>query len=121
MSEKLLKAIIKLLVLVAKEEGEVDERERQSVEDFLIQNVSREDTQHYLKLLDKYIDETNTGGANDKDEINRLAENINYEVTREQKMVILLRTMELIAADQLMVAGDSKVVAAQNEIAALAA
>ena len=41
MSEKLLKAIIKLLVLVAKEEGEVDERERQSVEDFLIQNGSR--------------------------------------------------------------------------------
>lgn len=100
MSEKLLKAIIKLLVIVAKEEGVVDEREKQSVEDFLIQNVSREDTQHYLKLLDKYINEITTESGDDKTAIQELADSINNEVTREQKMVILLRSMELIIADQ---------------------
>ena len=54
MSEELLKAIIRLLVIVAKEGDEVDESEKNSVRQFLYENVSREDTKHYLQILDRY-------------------------------------------------------------------
>ena len=60
MSEELLKAIIRLLVIVAKEESEVNEMEKDNVRQFLYENVSREDTKHYLKILDRYISEINS-------------------------------------------------------------
>ncbi|MDE0470921.1 MAG: hypothetical protein OXH57_03185, partial [Ekhidna sp.] len=73
MSEKLLKAIIRLLVIVAKEEGKVDEVERESVKQFLYQNISREDTKHYLKILDRYISEINIGiGKDDEANIEKI-------------------------------------------------
>lgn len=98
MSEKLLKAILQLLVIVAKEEGVVDESEKQSVREFLLENVSREDYNSYLVLLDKYIDEISTG-TDDKSQIRELANDINLELTKPQKLVIMLRSMELIMAD----------------------
>lgn len=99
MSEKLLKAIIQLLVIVAKEEGVVEETEKASVRDFLQENVSREDYASYLKVLDQYIEEVSTG-TDDKGEIQKLANDINQALTRPQKLVIMLRSMELIMADQ---------------------
>lgn len=99
MSEKLLKAIIKLLVIVAKEEGVVLESEKESVREFLLENVSREDYASYLKVLDQYINEIDTG-SDDKSQIQELANNINLELTRPQKLVVMLRSMELIMADQ---------------------
>lgn len=99
MSEKLLKAIIKLLVIVAKEEGIVEESEKQSVREFLMENVSREDYNSYLKVLDTYINEISTG-ADDKSQIQELANDINRELTTQQKLVIMLRSMELIMADE---------------------
>ncbi|MEQ9402257.1 MAG: ATP-binding cassette domain-containing protein [Cyclobacteriaceae bacterium] len=99
MSEKLLKAIIKLLVIVAKEEGVVDETEKQSVREFLLENVSREDYTSYLKILDTYINEVSTG-SDDKSQIRELSNDINRELTQPQKLVIMLRSMELIMADE---------------------
>ncbi len=99
MSEKLLKAIIQLLVIVAKEEGVVDESEKASVRDFLQENVTREDFTKYLRILDQYIEEVSTG-TDDKVEIQKLANDINQALTRPQKLVIMLRIMELIMADQ---------------------
>ena len=98
MSEKLLKAIIQLLVIIAKEEGVVDESEKQSVREFLLENVSREDYTRYLKLLDKYIEEISTG-SDDKSQITQLTNALNLELTLAQKLVIMLRSMELIMAD----------------------
>ena len=99
MSEKLLKAIIQLLVIVAKEEGIVDESEKASVRDFLQENVTREEYTKYLRILDQYIEEVSTG-TDDKVEIQKLASDINQALTRPQKLVIMLRIMELIMADQ---------------------
>ena len=98
MSEKLLKAIIQLLVIVAKEEGVVQESEKQNVREFLLENVSREDYNNYLKILDTYIKEISTG-SDDKSQIQELANDINLELTKQQKLVIMLRSMELIMAD----------------------
>ena len=87
MSEELLKAIIRLLVIVAKEEGEVDDTEKDSVREFLYENVSRDDTKHYLKILDQYIDEIKTGkGTGDREKIEEITNSINHELTQQQKL-----------------------------------
>lgn len=98
MSEKLLKAIIKLLVILAKEEGEVHASEKESVRDFLYENVSREDIPFYTRILDQYIREVSTED-DDKTQLSSLADSINFELTQRQKLVILIRSMELIMAD----------------------
>lgn len=101
MSEELLKAIIRLLVIVAKEEGEVDESEKESVREFLYENVSRDDTRHYLKILDEYVNEINTG-KDDHSQIEAITSNINNELTLQQKLVVMVRLMELIIADGII-------------------
>ena len=101
MSEELLKAIIRLLVIVAKEEGEVDETEKDTVREFLYENVSRDDTRHYLKILDEYVNEIETGnGKDDHSQIQEITTNINNELTQQQKLVVMVRLMELIIADE---------------------
>lgn len=101
MSEELLKAIIRLLVIVAKEEGVVDESEKDSVREFLYENVSRDDMRHYLKILDQYVREIETGnGRDDQSQIEEITTNINHELTQQQKLVVMVRLMELIIADE---------------------
>lgn len=101
MSEELLKAIIRLLVIVAKEEGVVDESEKESVREFLYENVSRDDTKHYLKILDQYLNEVDTG-KDDHIQIQEITANINNELTQRQKLVVTVRLMELIIADGII-------------------
>lgn len=99
MSEELLKAIIRLLVIVAKEEGEVDESEKESVREFLYENVSRDETKHYLKVLDEYVKEVDTG-KDDYSQIDEITTNINNELTQPQKLIVMVKLMELIIADE---------------------
>lgn len=109
MSEELLKAIMRLLVIVAKEGDEVDESEKNSVRQFLYENVSREDTKHYLKILDNYIDEIKTGSeAQDHEKIQEITTNINNELTQQQKLVVMVRLMELIIADEKITPRESE-------------
>ena len=110
MSEELLKAIIRLLVIVAKEGDEVDESEKNSVRQFLYENVSREETKHYLKILDKYIDEIKTGkeAKEDHESIKEITTNINNELTQPQKLVVMVRLMELIIADEKITTRESE-------------
>ncbi len=107
MSEELLKAIIRLLVIVAKEEGEVDESEKDSVRDFLYENVSRDDTKHYLKILDQYVTEIDTS-KDDTSQIEEITSSINHELTQQQKLVVMVRLMELIIADEKITERESK-------------
>lgn len=109
MSEELLKAIIRLLVIVAKEGDEVDESEKNSVRQFLYENVSREDTKHYLQILNRYIEEIKTGtGAKDHEKIKEITSNINNELTQHQKLVVMVRLMELIIADEKITSRESE-------------
>lgn len=109
MSEELLKAIIRLLVIVAKEEGEVDETEKDTVREFLYENVSRDDTRHYLKILDDYVNEIETGdGKDDHSQIQEITTNINNELTQQQKLVVMVRLMELIIADEKITERESE-------------
>ena len=102
MKDQLLKAILHILSIVAKEE-DVTEDERQSVHTFLLQNLRESDAERYLNFFDKTAArlEHNTI-EQDKEEIRRLAQGLNKELTQLQKIVALVNLMELIAADGII-------------------
>ena len=75
MSEQLLKAIIELLAIVAIED-DVTEDERLSVENFLLQNLNKEETKKYMSLFDKFAaaieKKVQAEGFDSKEEISQL-------------------------------------------------
>ena len=99
MSENLLKAIIKLLVIIAKEEGTILESEKKTIRSFLYENINEEDIPFYLQIFDTYVEEIITGKDDDA-KITELTNYINQELTRAQKLIILVRCKQLIMADQ---------------------
>ncbi|WP_109830693.1 ATP-binding cassette domain-containing protein [Reichenbachiella versicolor] len=101
MSEQLLKAIIHLLAIVAKED-DVTEDERQAIVDFLLENVSKKDVDKFMKLFDQ-LSEQMAGerkvSFSEEKEIELLAKQVNKELSQQQKIIVLFKVMELIIAD----------------------
>lgn len=99
MSEQLLKAILHLLAIVAKED-DVTADERLSIEQFLEENISRQDQARYMALFDKLTAEMiRKTNFDDKAEIISLTEKINQELTQSQKVVVMIDLLEVIVAD----------------------
>ncbi|MCY4419485.1 MAG: ATP-binding cassette domain-containing protein [Cytophagales bacterium] len=103
MGEKLLKAILQILVVVAKEE-DVTKDEREVVRSFLLQNVHHGDVNKYLGFFDeeakKLPDEISLEEA--KLSIERVILPLNMEMTNVQKSVIVINLVQLIAADGIV-------------------
>lgn len=100
MSEPLLKAIIQLFAIVAKED-EVTTQEREQIELFLLDHLNKNAVGRYLKEFEQYCD-TITGNVDrDKEQkrIESICEQINAELTQKQKVVIILELMGIILAD----------------------
>ena len=101
MSEKLLKVIIELLAIVAKED-DVTADEVQSIKEFLQENVNRSDVKRYLAYFHECVDRIENedkGLEGDKQSIAKLTKRVNAELTQQQKLVVMLDLMELIVAD----------------------
>lgn len=102
MSEPLLKAIIKLFAIVAKED-EVTAQERDQINAFLNDHLNKNSVQRYLNEFNEYCD-TITAGPEIKLEeeqkrIHAICNHINTELTQKQKVVIMLELMGIILAD----------------------
>ncbi|PIB34859.1 ABC transporter ATP-binding protein [Reichenbachiella sp. 5M10] len=101
MSEPLLKAIIHLLAIVAKED-DVTESERSAIQDFLLENLNQKDSTRYLTLFDEMTTNMTEGRGvsfSEEREIELLANQVNQELTQQQKIVVILKVIELIVAD----------------------
>ena len=102
MSEKLLKAIINLLAIVAKED-EVTEDERNSIEKFLVENIGKEEAAKYIRFFDRISRSLVYSDADhleeEKMKIIQLSNQVNSELTQQQKLVVILNVVELILAD----------------------
>ncbi|WP_151997215.1 MULTISPECIES: ATP-binding cassette domain-containing protein [unclassified Imperialibacter] len=99
MSEQLLKAIIHLLAIVAKEDDVTDD-ERLSILQFLEENISRQDQDKYMNFFDSLTAEMlQKENFDDKAEIISLTEGINKELTQSQKIVVMIDLLEVIVAD----------------------
>ncbi len=110
MSEELLKAIIKLFAIVAKER--ITDQERENIREFLAVHLNQESTQYYLTLFEQYVREYK---VEQKEELNvddetlefvdewsniiKISREVNKALTIRQKMVLVIKIIELIYAD----------------------
>jgi hypothetical protein len=111
MSEELLKAIIQLFAIVARER--ITEDERTNVKEFLSVHLNREATAYYLKLFDELsrshkINSTQDLSSLDMDtqqfvddwaKIMQIVKQVNQALTMQQKLVMVVKIIELVSAD----------------------
>ncbi|MFM7856237.1 MAG: TerB family tellurite resistance protein, partial [Flammeovirgaceae bacterium] len=99
MSEPVLKAIIKLFALVAKEDT-VTNQEREYIEVFLSDHLNQKSVQNHLRLFDEYAREASGKlGKSDQESIDKLCLQINKEADQKQKTIIIVELISLILAD----------------------
>lgn len=117
MSERILKALMQLFAIIAKvevneETGEfkLDAGGRTIVDMFLRQELSQEQVEEYLALFDEHL-ETHQGKLKKKDskrkrtsvnsvKVLKICTQINEELTQRQKVIVLIRILEFIFANE---------------------
>lgn len=100
MSEPVLNAIMRLFALVAKEDM-ITKQEREHIQVFLSDHLSKKATESKMQLFDEYAQEASeklTAGK-EIDTIVEICRSINQEVAHKQKSVVLLELMSVILAD----------------------
>ncbi len=98
MSEPVLKAILRLFAIVAKED-EVTQQERDYVQAFLHDHLGRKSVIEHMAFFDSYAKELS---VDQKKNIEALCIEINQDVTQKQKAVILLELMSVVLADGII-------------------
>ncbi|HEY9048368.1 MAG TPA: ATP-binding cassette domain-containing protein [Ohtaekwangia sp.] len=111
MSEELLKAIIQLFAIVARER--ITEDERTKIKEFLSLHLNREATNYYLKLFDEFcqtneintrqelstLDEDTQQFVDDWAKIMQIVKQVNQALTTQQKLVLIIKIIELLFVD----------------------
>ncbi|MBI5218685.1 MAG: ATP-binding cassette domain-containing protein [Bacteroidia bacterium] len=110
MSEEILKALMQLFAIIAKQDGGIEETERTFVITFLKQQLSEEAAKQYIELFDEQTgynkiksgneDEAQLTSVKDSVKILGLCKKINKTLTQNQKVVALVRLFELVNADR---------------------
>lgn len=110
MSEELLKAIVQLFAIVAREH--VTDEERGKIREFLSQHLNRDSVKFYMSLFDEYAS-AQPDGAQAKDDVDadtllfvdewsrimQITRQVNQSLTRQQKLVLIIKVIELVYAD----------------------
>lgn len=114
MSEALLKAILRLFAVVARE-GEVTRQEREQIRTFLEEHLNPAAVEPYLSLFDQY-----SASISDKDDydqvVRELCDEINPQLTQKQKVIILLELVAIIQADGSISPEEDKLVKQIGEL-----
>ena len=110
MSEELLKAIVQLFAIVAKER--ITEDERANIKEFLSLHLNQEATRYYLNLFDDFckankrliepslnVDDATLEFVDDWSQIIQIAKKVNQALTTQQKAVLAIKIIELCYAD----------------------
>ena len=110
MSEEILKALMQLFGLIAKQDDGVQESEIEFVKNFLTQQLTSEAVDEYFALFQKHSKDKRSNGNNDgkvqltsmKDSVRiiGICKKINKQLNKEQKVVVLVRMYELVNADR---------------------
>ncbi|MEO5977620.1 MAG: ATP-binding cassette domain-containing protein [Chryseolinea sp.] len=101
MSEPLLKAILRLFAVVARED-EVTHQEREQIRIFLDEHLSRTSVDSYLLIFDEYtklFPHKSSDTVAEVKRLNDLCAEINADLTQKQKVVIILELINIIQAD----------------------
>lgn len=111
MSEEILKALMQLFAIIAKQDEGVELNEREYVKTFLTQQLNDEAVDEYLALFDGFAGNGKDDGTDEsgkkkltsvKDSVRILGicKKINKTLTQEQKVVVLVRLYELVNTDR---------------------
>src|SRR6056297_1881911 len=112
MSEEILKALMQLFAIIAKQDEGVESNEREYVKNFLTQQLNDEAVPEYLALFDEKAGFT--GEKSEKSEKEKvkltsvkdsvrilgICKKINKTLTQKQKVIALVRLFELVNADR---------------------
>ncbi|HYF69167.1 MAG TPA: ATP-binding cassette domain-containing protein [Ohtaekwangia sp.] len=112
MSESLLKAILRLFAVVAKED-EVTHHERDLINSFLEEHLSGPSVQHYLQIFDDLTAQNTSRTLTWEEEfsrLNQLCDEVSRDLTQKQKVVILLELISIIQADGAISSREAKLV-----------
>lgn len=111
MSEEILKALMQLFGLIAKQDGGVESNETEYVKGFLKQQLNTEAVEAYFQLFLHHASENKNASKGEEDgkvqltsmkdsvKILAICKKINKQLNREQKVVVLVRLYELVNAD----------------------
>jgi len=113
MSEEILRALMQLFAIIAKQDEGVESNEKEFVKNFLVQQLSEEQSKEYYALFERHAewgdeDEAVEGEVkkkrltkvNDSVRILGICRKINKTLTQNQKIVALVRLFELINAER---------------------
>jgi len=101
MSEKILKALMRLFAIIANLDRESSSRGRDLVREYLKHYLSSETIDEFLKLYDEYFNihqkkSGKKGISASSVKVLRICEEVNSELKREQKILVLLQLLEFI-------------------------
>ena len=111
MSEEILKALIKLFAIITKQDGGVTEEERDYILSFFQMELDRDTVNEYISIYDKavgydkenpnYLNKPGLTRASVQDTLMTLtiSKKINKTLSQKQKIIVLLRLLELLKAD----------------------
>ncbi len=97
MSEPLLRAILRLFAVVAKQ-GDVTRQERDQIRVFLQEHLSHSTVEGYLNFFDEITSAPQTN-VSDTEKTRSLCQEITPELTQRQKTIIILELVAIIQAD----------------------
>jgi hypothetical protein len=117
MSERILKALMQLFAIIARVDENVDSegpvtsgQGRKIVESFLNQELSQSAVQEYLDIFDEFLiafqgNSKKKDGKRKKTSVHsvkvlRICTQINEELAQRQKIIVLVRILEFINANQ---------------------
>src|SRR6187402_3381745 len=108
MSEEILKALTQLFAIITKQDGGVTERERQFVINFFQTELDQDSIKEYLDLYDQFSgygkdeEEGKSKLTSVKDSVKTLGicKKINKTLTQKQKVVVLIKLLELVGSDK---------------------
>ncbi|MFN7603645.1 MAG: ATP-binding cassette domain-containing protein, partial [Bacteroidota bacterium] len=110
MSEELLKAVVQFFGIVAKER--ITEDERAIIKEFLSIHLNQDGVRYYLSLFDEFVkaneravssnmpmDADTQEFVDDWAKIMQISKKVNQALTMQQKVVLLVKIIELVFAD----------------------
>lgn len=108
MSEEILKALMQLFAIVAKQDDGASQNIEKFVEEFLYTQLNEELVIEYKKLYEEFLGPADVEGAEPKKKLTSVKDSvrtlgickkINKTLTQKQKVVVLVRLLELLKAD----------------------
>lgn len=108
MSEEILKALTQLFAIITKQDGGVTQKEREYVINFFRTELDQDSVKEYLQLYDEFsgYGKTEEDGkaklTSVKDSVRTLGicKKINKTLTQKQKVVVLIKLLELVGTDK---------------------